>query len=590
MCAGFRSNFWMQGRDPQADFRLARIFDDADSGLWTFLRVYGSFQQALARISHAAAEKIGRKEGADSMKTSSEGDVPQKDVFMMITLAPIFTDHMVLQRGRNVCLFGSGTPGTRVEACLMERRCTATAVVRADGTFRLFLPPQSAGTGLTLRVGETVLHDVAFGEVWLAGGQSNMELMLQSSNGWAEEKAHCADSNVRCYQVPRISFMDEAYEKAFAESRWQLPCAETCADWSAVAYYAAKELAQQLGVPVGIIGCNFGGSSVSCWISEQDLHAHRAGHAYLSDYETATAGKTHAQMIAEYDAYVAYHAAWTARMEHCYQLDGNMPWEEILRRCGENRWPGPMGIKSPYRPAGLYHLMLQRIVPYTLAGVFYYQGENDEHRPDSYATLLTVLIARWRHDFLDDALPFLLVQLPMFAYADAPETEAWCRLREAQMRVFRTVKNTGLAVISDCGELGNIHPTEKRPVGHRLALQARRLVYGETELSAFGPLYHHCVVQGDALLVTFSHGAGMTWHGEPAGFSIAGADGVYHPAQAQLLGDTVRLTSPLVPEPCTVRYQWYSYGPVSLYGNNGIPAAPFRTDALPMPLLADDGT
>ena len=156
---------------------------------------------------------------------------------------------------------------------------------------------------------------------------------------------------------------------------------------------------------------------------------------------------------------------------------------------GKTVTPGRWGIKSPYRPAGMYHTMLQRVVPYTIRGFFYYQGENDEIRPDTYGTLLTMLIARWRQDFEDARLPFILVQLPMHTYADTPENGAWSRLREAQMQVYQTVKHTGIAVILDCGEYCNIHPVDKHPVGHRLALQARQLVYGERELEAFGPIF-----------------------------------------------------------------------------------------------------
>ena len=153
------------------------------------------------------------------------------------------------------------------------------------------------------------------------------------------------------------------------------------------------------------------------------------------------------------------------------------------------------------------------------------------------------------------------------------------------MNVFRTVKHTGIAVALDCGEMGNIHPTDKKPVAHRLALQARHLVYGATELEAFGPLYAGSVVQDGSLTVFFDHGQGMTFHGKPLGFELAGADGVYHPAQAVLDGASVRLTCAEVPVPVSARYAWQNYGPVSLFGANGIPAAPFRTTPAVLPLL-----
>ncbi len=505
----------------------------------------------------------------------------------MIQCATIFTDHMLLQRGKPIAVFGTGTPGETVTVSVPERRCTVSGAVGADGSWCVTLPPMPGGTGCAMTVNEQTFTDVAFGEVWLAGGQSNMEFMLKDAKNGAAELAQCADSNVRYFSVPRNTFRDDAYKAAMDAAHWELPSPETSGTWSAAGYLAAKELAQTLGVPMGIIGCNFGGSSVSCWLPEEDLRAHTAGHPYLQDYADAVAGKTDEEMIAAYDEYVTYHTAWEKRMQKCYQEDGNMPWDEIIRRCGENRYPGPMGIKSPYRPAGMYHTMLRQVTPYTIRGFFYYQGENDEIRPDTYGTLLTMLIARWRQDFRDETLPFLLVQLPMHTYADTPENGAWSKLREAQMRVYQTVKNTGIAVILDCGEYCNIHPVDKHPVGHRLALQARRLVYGETELQAFGPIYRSFAAEGDTLTVFFSHAEqGMVWHGEPVGFEIAGADGVYHPAKAVLDGNTVRLTADGVDAPVAARYNWVNYGPVSLFGTNGIPAAPFRTDAPVMPLTA----
>ena len=451
----------------------------------------------------------------------------------MIHCAAIFTDHMLLQRGKPVAVFGTGTAGEPVTVSVPQRHCTVSSAVRQDGTWRVTLPPMPAGTGCTLTVNEQEFSDVAFGEVWLAGGQSNMEFMLKDARNGTAELEQCRNSNVRYFQVPRNTFADDAYTAA------------------------------------------------------SDLQAHTAGHPYLQDYAAAAAGKTDAEMIAEYDEYVAYHTAWESRMQKCYQEDSNMPWDEIIRRCGENRYPGPLGIKSPYRPAGMYHTMLQRVVPYTIRGFFYYQGENDEIRPDTYGTLLTMLIARWRQDFEDARLPFILVQLPMHTYADTPENGAWSRLREAQMQVYQTVKHTGIAVILDCGEYCNIHPVDKHPVGHRLALQARQLVYGERELEAFGPIFRSFVVEGSTLTVFFSHAAqGMEWHGEPCGFQIAGADGVYHDARAVLDGDTVRLTAAEVPAPAAARYNWVNYGAVTLFGKNGIPAAPFRTEASPLPLTA----
>ena len=191
----------------------------------------------------------------------------------MIQCATIFTDHMLLQRGKPIAVFGTGTPGETVTVSVPERRCTVSGAVDADGSWCVTLPPMPGGTGCTMTVNEQTFTDVAFGEVWLTGGQSNMEFMLKDAKNGAAELAQCADSNVRYFSVPRNTFRDDAYKAAMDAAHWELPSTETSGTWSAAGYLAAKELAQTLGVPVGIIGCNFGGSSVSCWLPEEDLRA-----------------------------------------------------------------------------------------------------------------------------------------------------------------------------------------------------------------------------------------------------------------------------------------------------------------------------
>lgn len=149
----------------------------------------------------------------------------------MIQTAPIFTDHMVLQRDKNVAVFGTGTAGESVRVSLPAQNRTVSGCVGGDGTWCVYLPPLTAGTGMTLEVAgvenQLVYTDVAVGEVWLAGGQSNMEFMLKDAKGGAEALQHCAESGVRCFRVPRNTFPDAAYAKEFAESRWELAAPET---------------------------------------------------------------------------------------------------------------------------------------------------------------------------------------------------------------------------------------------------------------------------------------------------------------------------------------------------------------------------
>lgn len=162
----------------------------------------------------------------------------------MIQCATIFTDHMLLQRGKPIAVFGTGTPGETVTVSVPERRCTVSGAVGADGSWCVTLPPMPGGTGCAMTVNEQTFTDVAFGEVWLAGGQSNMEFMLKDAKNGAAELAQCADSNVRYFSVPRNTFRDDAYKAAMDAAHWELPSPETSGTWSAAGYLAAKELAQ----------------------------------------------------------------------------------------------------------------------------------------------------------------------------------------------------------------------------------------------------------------------------------------------------------------------------------------------------------
>lgn len=500
----------------------------------------------------------------------------------MVQAAAVFSNHMVLQQGKRIAVFGTGTAGEYVTVSIPEMGVSVSGKVKADGSWKVYLPAMEGGLSLTMDISGAEEHyqftDVVTGEVWLAGGQSNMEFFLKNAKGGTEELKQCSHANVRCYNVYRNTFMDENYEAAERTNSWRCASEENAAEWSAVAYWAAKELSEKLGVPVGIIGCNLGGTSASCWMPKEDLHVHTKLFPYWQDYENACAGKTDEEMIADYDAYVAYHTAWTERMEACYRENGQMKWDEVIRRCGENRYPGPMGIKNPLRPTGTYETMLRRVMPYTIRGFWYYQGESDDHRPEVYDLLLTAMIARWRQDWEDETLPFLLVQLPMFCYEDAQDAKNWCLIRENQMRVYQNLKNTGIVVALDCGEWNNIHPIDKLPVAHRLALQTLCQVYGGDEKAAFGPIYRSFSVEGDILTLAFDHGEdGLILTEDGAGFELAQEDGAYVPAKAEIAGNTVRLHSAAVSCPARARYAWKNFAPVTLYGKNGIPAAPLRT-------------
>ena len=216
--------------------------------------------------------------------------------------------------------------------------------------------------------------------------------------------------------------------------------------------------------------------------------------------------------------------------------------------------------------------MVREIVPVTLTGILFYQGEEDADKTDHYDVLFSLLILTWRKLFMDEALPFLFVQLPMWVDLNGIDTFRWPLLRKAQATVRDTVPGTGMICLLDQGEFGNIHPTAKRPVGERLADLAGVMLYGKGEIS---PRALDLTPQGDTLIIHLS--APVRLRGESAALlEIAGADGCYVPAQAEVLGDRLLLHAASVKQPLHARYAWTDYAAqVPFFGENGLPLEPF---------------
>ena len=497
----------------------------------------------------------------------------------VFSTAAVFSSNMVLQRDKVVSVFGCGEDGARVTAEIDGAKRTATV---RGGKWRILLPPHGAAEGLTMTVScgdeAKTFTNIAYGEVWLAGGQSNMELELR---GCLEKDVLENDKNpnVRYYYTNKMTLKDEDFFQREENTCWHEFSPDTAFCWSAVGYFFAKELAAKLGVVVGVIGCNWGGTSASYWMSRESLEKDSDLHAYLEDLENATAGKTDEEMKKEWLEYQAYDKAWYEKSLVFYKEHPNGSWDECQEYCGKNLYPGPTSPYNPMSPTILYHSMIRRVCPYTLAGFIYYQGESDDHRPYTYYKLFRGLIQLWRDDWGDDSLPFLFVQLPMHRYEADEDRKHWCIIREAQMKVYDTVKNTGIAIALDKGEFNEIHPKSKEPVGHRLALQALYHVYGFENMkeTAFSPMYKSYELTEGGILLSFEHCYGFKVEGELCGFEVAGEDKKFVPAEAQIRGDQIFVSSKEIAEPLYARYNWTNYGPVTLFGVNGLPAAPFRT-------------
>ena len=494
-------------------------------------------------------------------------------------LSPLFTDGAVLQRGKNIRVFGTGENGVslRVEICGETAFCTVK-----DGKWTAVIPPLSPITSAVFAVSDTEtgeeirLENVAVGEVWLAGGQSNMEFELCNCKGGEGFLRNDETPNVRYYYFPKRTLLDDDHAEQVNNARWtDFSDKESARHWSAVAYFCAKEMSERLGVVVGIIGCNWGGTSASCWIDRKYV----VGDAtvYFEEYDKFMSERTTEKAIADYRDYQRYQAAWETRKNEYVKTHPTASETEIEAACGENRYPGPKAPCDPCSPGVLYNSMVKFVAPYTLGGVLWYQGETDETHPNAYYTLLTSLIRNWRELWHDDELPFVIGQLPMYAGGN-PDGDEWSIIRDAQMRVFRTVKNTGIAVLADCGERDNIHPVDKRNVGHRFALQVINLIGGCED--AFAPTVSNVIWnESDVKLVVENTGDPLCCNGEPSGFEICGYDGIYCPAKADIITDNgitkIVVSSDKVKQPRGVRYLWKNYAEVNIFGASGLPLVPF---------------
>ncbi len=536
------------------------------------------------------------------------------------SVAAVFSDECVLQRNKPVCIFGYGKDGIEITADFFnadgEKIRTATAIC-TNGRWELCFAPLPAMNGCSLKVsdGKNVkdFNGIAVGEVWLAGGQSNMEFELKDCTEGPAELNGTNECNVRFYYTNKIAWKDDKFYEAEKNTRWQTCSSEWKKSWSAVGYFFAKKLASELGVTVGVIGCNWGGTSASAWMRKEYLECNTNLKTYLDEQEEATKGKSIEEQCREYEQYEIENNEWQQKCAELYAKEPDIEWEEVNRRLGACKWPGPRSCKNPYRPTGLYDCMLSRIIPYTLKGVIWYQGECDDHKPQMYSTLFSTMIDNWRSDWHDEKLPFVFVQLPAHRNKHDKDFKHWCLVREAQAKVAATVKNAYMAPALDLGQFNDIHPKSKKTIAERLEETARLFVYQRQtdEEGTLAPCYENHYIDGNKITVIFANaddGFLMNCNGkvleeyimmekeqgntidisegnpsgEFTGFEIAGADGIFYPAQIAFNGkdgkqNTITLVSRKVEKPLYARYAWYNYGPAVLFGKNGYPLLPFRT-------------
>ena len=561
-----------------------------------------------------------------------------------IQVAAVFSDNMVLQRDKNINIFGwiswdENDKDFFVKAELFNSK--GDLLADNIGIFTPFeglrdhtsntskwvvaLSPQTAQDGCTLKLNlnnqeQIEYKNIAIGEVWLAGGQSNMEFELgnctEGPQALADIKGENGAKNVRFYYTNKISWMDQHFYEAEKNTAWQTWDSPVKNAWSAVGFFFAKKLSQDLGCTVGVIGCNWGGTSASAWMRREYLEKDDDLRTYLTEQEQATQGKSIEQQCREYDEYEIINNEWNKKCGELYEKNPQITWPEVEKILGKSPWPGPHSCKSPFRPCGLYDCMLNRVLPYTLKGVLWYQGECDDHKPYSYAKLFSKLIDNWRTDWKDTSLPFVFVQLPNHRNEFDKDFKHWCLIRAAQEKVHHMVKNAYMTCALDLGQFNDIHPKAKKVLAERMEQNALANIYngacGKKPEDVLSPMVQSFIIKGadpcdensfGKIVLTFENAPNgfvakqdkinldyykrMEQHQgnevSPAftGFEIAGDDDVFYPA-AYRFGqqkddlNTITVSSPMVKNPVSVRYAWFNFGPVNIYGKNGLPAAPFN--------------
>lgn len=490
--------------------------------------------------------------------------------FANVKLPSIISDNMVLQQKSTVTLWGWASPGERVEITGSWSKWAVNTKADAKGNWKVQLKTRAAGNTpytITFKAANTIeVKNVLFGEVWLCSGQSNMQFTIAKGpygwetgvNNYEAEVAKINNPLIREYTVNK-NISDTLVRDTKGD--WQEANPKNARLFSAVAYYYAKEIFDKTGFPIGIINSTWGGTPAETWTKKEVLQSDADLNVILTRYENDL--KNYPQDKEKYQADLAKWQRDTAVAKAQHLALPKQPVKPV----------DPM--RNPKSPTKLYNGMISPIIPYTVKGVIWYQGENNAEHAYQYRKLFPAMIASWRADRHDDDLPFYFVQISPH-YTQNPE------IREAQLLTYKTVPHTGMAVTIDNGDSSNIHPRNKELVGKRLALWPLTHEYG-FKMPYSGPLYKSMKVEGNAIRIYFDEAEDglVAKDSDLKEFTIAGDDKVFHGAKAKIDGNTLVVSSPLVKKPVAVRFAWRNVPLPNLYNAAGLPASPFRTDDWP---------
>lgn len=498
-----------------------------------------------------------------------------------LVLAPIFSDHMVLQRRKPIRVWGHCGLDDKVSIRIGQKE--AVAIIQ-QGYWTATLPPMEAMANAELNVvsssGEQIkVRNVAIGEVWIAGGQSNMEFRFKYDSEAEKVLTAANHSDIRYFETPKISFAGEEFDEEINPfGKWRTYSPENAADFSAVALYFALRLIEELQVPVGIIACTWSGTSAAAWLSEKYLSVETGLHIYLQEYQEAIKDLD----IDEYEEQVSSCRQLYLLPSIVAALDkmnAGTATEDTYRTLApllDSPFIKRLGPKHYNRPNGLYHTMVKEIAGYAAQGVIWYQGEADAPKAFLYDKLFTALIECWRETW-EDELPFLFVQLAPFRDFEC-NGEGFPYIREQQERVSKYVRKAYMASIMDVGMEYDVHPKLKRPVGERLALLALGKVYGQNILCE-APEVDQLIMDGNCIQITFRHaGDRLVIKGDELnGLKVTAAQRpVPYTTQVKDNNLNIILKEQITSgETINIRFACSAYEEVNLYNSANLPAKPF---------------
>ena len=455
--------------------------------------------------------------------------------FAKVEPSPLFSDGMVLQQNTNARIFGTADPGEKVAVTPSWDGKTYTTTTDRTGQWSLAVPtPAGSFEKYTLTIADgnsQTISNVLVGEVWLASGQSNMQMPLKgfggcnvkggydeiaSSGQWAD--------NVRFITIPMDG--SETPRESF-DARWEVPSPKTSVEFSATAWYFATRLSQILNIPIGIVNASYGGSKVESWLPREILNTYPDVSLNPKDWEN---------------------------------------------------------MEEYHRPLLRYNAMFYPIRNYTYHGIIWYQGCSNVGFEKTYPERLATMVKHWRSEIGLGDIPFYQVEIAPYDYGSGEENSG-AKLRRAQWQACELIPNSGIICTNDIAEpfeRFNIHPGNKAVVGHRLADKVANEIYDQKQFLAISPTFKGHTIKGNEVWVAIdSPERGICRNYDIQGFEVAGADGVFHDADNAWLHwqtNEIVVSSEAVPEPKFVRYGWGDFKPGTLYGGNYLPLVPFTTE------------